>query len=75
MSWSGWVVTISPGDFAPSAKVSSMAVAPSTTCRLVRMSPSWVTTTPLPRPPSGSVWPFFGGNVDSMRTSEGWTAG
>ena len=55
MSCSGWVETTSAGDSMPSAKVSSIDVAPSMTWRLVRMSPSALTTTPLPRPlPSAS---------------------
>ncbi len=55
MSFSGCSPTISPGDVEPSANVSSMAVAPSTTWRLVRMSPARLTTTPLPRPSSSLV--------------------
>ena len=78
MSFSGWRATTSAPDVVPSANVSSISVAPSITCRLVRMSPSWLTTTPLPSPPSSSgvasgaapprgvfVW---------TRTSDGWTA-
>ena len=50
----GWVATICAGDFEPSANVRSMVFAPSTTWRLVRMSPSRLTTTPLPSPAWGS---------------------
>ncbi len=74
MSFSGCSPTISPGDFEPSANVSSIAVAPSTTWRLVRMSPARLTTTPLPRPSSSSS--VVSGSVSPwvwMSTSDGWT--
>ena len=61
MSFSGWRATISPLDWVPSAKVSLISVASATTWRLVRMSPSRVTTTPLPSPPSSSGLPAFAG--------------
>ena len=75
MSFSGCSPTTSPGDVEPSANVSSIAVAPSTTWRLVRMSPARLTTTPLPRPSSSSS--VVSGSVSPsvwMSTSDGWTA-
>ena|SRR5664279_2639277 len=57
MSFSGCVAWIVAGDFVPSAKVTSMAVALATTCRQVRMSPARSTTTPLPIEPSAVETP------------------
>ncbi len=74
MSCSGWVVTMSPADFEPSANVSSIDFAPSTTWRLVRMSPASVTTTPLPSPEPSSFGSLPLTPVVSMSTSDGWTA-
>ncbi len=70
MSSSGRRTWIRAADFEPSAKVSSMLVASATTWRLVRMSPSWLTTTPLPMAsPAPSLTAVF---FVWMKTSDGW---
>ena len=73
MSFSGRLTTTIPSDVDPSAKVSLIAVAPATTCRLVRMSPASSTMTPVPRllpdSPDGGAAPSV-----SMSTIDGWIA-
>ena len=63
----------------PSANVTLMWVASSTTWSAVRIWPAWLITTPLPRPSVGGVAaPGLGvssGAVSiSMSTSDGWMA-
>src|SRR6185369_1169076 len=50
MSLSGSLDAMVADDVVPSANVTSIDDAPLTTCRLVRMSPLWLTITPVPRP-------------------------
>jgi hypothetical protein len=59
MSSSGWVLLTTACAVEPSAKVTVIALAPSTTWSAVMMSPWSSTTTPLPREPTGS--PLDGG--------------
>ena len=50
----GWVATTRASDSVPSAKVMSRRCDPQTTCKLVRIMPSSVITTPVPTPISSS---------------------
>ena len=76
-SFSGCTLTMAAGDSVPSAKVTVMDSASCTTCKLVRMVPLSMITTPVPTPrpiSAGPLRPFRPGMSPSTRTSEGPTA-
>ena len=47
-SFSGWVLMIAASDSRPSSNCTRTRLAPATTCRLVRITPLSMITTPLP---------------------------
>ena len=60
MSFSGCLTLISADEVVPSAKVTVIDLASSTTWRLVRMLPWRSTMTPVPRPPCDGLAPGSG---------------
>ena len=68
-SFSGCTLSRTASDSVPSVKVTLMRFAPLTTCRLVRMVPLSMMTTPVPTPRSNGEMPFVSLPFEALPSS------